>query len=171
REPVELQSETLLCCELPTGFQPRQFANDAAGATYVTGHTFKPGDNEEDIPAYDILTIKFDRDGQGIWTNRYDGAAQEDDSSALALDGWGNLYVVGTTTLSSTGPSGMVLLKYAQDGKPLWTNCHYGRFYGLNNARALVVDPAGDVTIAGLVPAGLFTGSYETDLVKFDSDG
>ena len=173
REEVRLRSETRLCCELPRNFQPRQFANDASGATYVTGYTYTPPDDEQYF-TWDILTFKFDSAGRGVWTNRYNGFNQYDDAAALALDGSGNVLVVGASETYRDGPTAMVTLKYGPNGLPVWTNVYYGRyfpFFGFAGSygRAVAVDRLGNVTVAGA--PSVAGGPDESDIVKYDANG
>jgi hypothetical protein len=60
----------------------------------------------------DYVTIKYNNSGQQQWIARYDGGANSNDrASAIAVDGSRNIYVTGTSgvstdyaTLSTTVP-------------------------------------------------------------------
>jgi hypothetical protein len=82
-------------------------AIDRANKVYVTG--FSPGTNSGD----DIVTIKYDNNGNQIWVQRYNGPGNGDDeASAIAVDALGNVYVTGYDTTAAGGTE-MVLIKYA----------------------------------------------------------
>jgi hypothetical protein len=66
-------------------------AVDNAGNLYLTGYAADPINNSADF-----VTVKYSRQGQAVWTNRFDGGAGLDDFPyALAADDAGNLYVAG----------------------------------------------------------------------------
>jgi hypothetical protein len=75
---------------------------DAAGNVYVTGSS--PG--IVDINGFyhsDIVTIKYDTDGNEMWLARYNGPDNYDDgAAALAVDAAGNVNVTGYSVGWST---------------------------------------------------------------------
>ena len=74
---------------------------------YVTGYS--PGTNSGN----DIVTIKYDNNGNQIWLQRYNGPGNGDDeANAIAVDASGNVYVTGYETLAGGGTE-MVTIKYA----------------------------------------------------------
>jgi len=83
-------------------------AVDSAGNLYLLGNAPAPG---SDYPDYVIL--KYSGDGQPLWTNRFNGAANRDDFAvALGVDGAGNVYVTGTSE-SQAGQRDFATAKYA----------------------------------------------------------
>ena len=82
-------------------------AVDLANNVYVTGYS--PGTNSGN----DIVTIKYDSNGNQIWLQRYNGPGNGDDEgNAIAVDANGNVYVAGYETTAAGGTE-MVLIKYA----------------------------------------------------------
>jgi hypothetical protein len=82
-------------------------ALDAADNSYVTGYS--PGSNS----ANDIVTIKYDPNGNQIWLQRYNGPGNGNDAgNAIAVDNNGNVYVAGYDTTTAGGTE-MVLIKYS----------------------------------------------------------
>ncbi|MGA2555822.1 MAG: SBBP repeat-containing protein [Verrucomicrobiota bacterium] len=80
---------------------------DSANNVYVTGYS--PGTNSGN----DIVTIKYDNNGNQIWLQRYNGPGNGDDEgNAIAVDANGNVYVTGYETTSAGGTE-MVVIKYA----------------------------------------------------------
>ncbi len=69
-------------------------AVDEAYNVYVVGVSTHPGGSPG---SFDFLTLKYDATGQGIWRQRYDDpAGQEDTPVAIALDDSANVFVAGT---------------------------------------------------------------------------
>jgi hypothetical protein len=82
-------------------------AVDQADAVYVTGYS--PGTNSGN----DIVTIKYDSNGNQIWLQCYNGPGNGDDEgNAIAVDANGNVYVAGYETTAAGGTE-FVVIKYA----------------------------------------------------------
>jgi hypothetical protein len=96
-------------------FPQPPFGSSAAGAitvdfannSFVTGHS--PGTNSGN----DIVTIKYDNNGNQIWVQRYNGPGNGDDAgNAIAVDNNGNVYVTGYETTAAGGTE-IVTIKYS----------------------------------------------------------
>jgi hypothetical protein len=82
-------------------------AVDSANNCYVTGYS--PGANSGN----DIVTIKYNSNGNQIWLQRYNGPGNGNDAgNAIAVDNNGNVYVAGYDTTTAGGTE-MVLIKYS----------------------------------------------------------
>ena len=91
---------------------PFDVATDDSGNVYVTG-TSVYGSTD-----YDVITIKFDADGNQMWQERYTSAGNHSDAGrALALDNWGNICVSGTRGSGTSGDD-YVTIKYGTAGPP-----------------------------------------------------
>jgi hypothetical protein len=86
-------------------------AVDADGFVYVTG-TFWNGVD------FDWLTIKYDADGDTVWTRTYDSGLGDDETQAVAVDNFGNVYVVGSTQDNTIRDWRYIM--YGSDGTLLW---------------------------------------------------
>jgi hypothetical protein len=141
------------------GDYPAAIVLDNAAGVLVVGRSYNGND-------YDFITLKLDAgSGLGIWTNYFGGSAQgADDAGGVAVDSAANVYVSGT---SWSGTSyNYVLVKYAANGAPLWTN----RLAGLSNngqnpRHPLAVDGLGGVYLTGYGPQGIQT-AFMT--IRFD---
>ena len=124
-------------------------AVDADGNAFVTGLSWgrHGGDYNQDY-----ATIKYSGAGIALWTNRYNGPGNHNDTSrALAVDASGNAYVTG----GSAGD--YATLKYSSAGVPLWTNR-----YSSGAALALAVDACGNVYVTGCSPGSGYGGDFVT---------
>jgi hypothetical protein len=80
---------------------------DSANNVYVTGYS--PGTNGSN----DIVTIKYNSNGNQVWLQRYNGPGNGNDAgNAIAVDNSGNVYVTGYDTLPGGGTE-IVTIKYS----------------------------------------------------------
>ena len=69
----------------------------------------------------DYLTVKLSRDGDTIWTRRFD-LYQDDGTTGVVCDQIGNIYVCGWS--DANGIHRPVLIKYSPTGARLWTRVY-----------------------------------------------
>jgi hypothetical protein len=82
-------------------------AVDSANNCYVTGYS--PGTNSVN----NIVTIKYDQNGNQVWLQCYNGPGNGNDAgNAIAVDNNGNVYVTGYDTTAAGGIE-MVTIKYS----------------------------------------------------------
>ncbi|MBK7377584.1 MAG: SBBP repeat-containing protein [Ignavibacteriales bacterium] len=83
---------------------------DENSNVYVTGSSVE-GLSTNDA---DFFTIKYNSDGDSLWTARYNGPGNDGDVGIdIALDNFGNIYVIGTSIGIGTA-SDYTLIKYKQ---------------------------------------------------------
>ncbi len=132
---------------------PVALAMDGNGNVFVTGAS------RAVVGYYDYATIKYSSAGVPLWTNRFNGSGNDEDrATAVAVDGSGNVFVAGYSWENSGGIV-FVVIKYSNDGVPLWTNrCDDG--FGNSGNSAIALDGNGNVFL---------TGGYLT--VKYSNNG
>lgn len=146
---------------------PTAIAIDTSGNIFVTGYSFRG-------PAllnYEIVTIKYNPDGDTLWTRHYNSPGTLDDRAfALAVDTAGNAYVGGYLNRISLGNvygSDYITIKYSPDGTLLWDS----KLDFLDaSVIDLVVDRNENVYVTGI---GLDSSATSHDYitVKYNSDG
>jgi uncharacterized delta-60 repeat protein len=122
-------------------------AVDGSGNVFVTGAS----DGHEFHTNYAYATIKYSSAGVPLWTNRYDGPANDSWAAALALDGNGNVFVTGGSWGTGSGQD-YATIKYSNAGMPLWTNRYNGPGfveYAQDFATSIAVDNSGNVIVTG----------------------
>jgi len=120
---------------------------------------------------------KYDPLGNELWTRRFGVAGAGTYGYGTAVDGFGNILVVGHTTGnlvpgSHAGSSDAFVRKYDASGNVLWTRQFGTSSYDLG--RRVAVDGSGDVLVVGategaLIPPGY--GGADAFVRRYDKNG
>jgi hypothetical protein len=133
-------------------------AVDRQGNAYLTGSSFDSGVD------WDFVTVKYDANGNQVWIRRYNRLGNSNDyARAIAVDGYGNVYVTGASTGSGTGYD-YATVKYDANGNQVWIRRYNGLDNRDDNAHAIAVDSHGNVYVVGAADGGC-------TMVKYDSHG
>jgi Beta-propeller repeat len=149
-----------------SGFSPEfdsPFAiavDPSSGDVIVTGASW--GSNQ--LP--DMATIKYNGDGDTVWTRRYNGPGDSwDDGRALAIDLLGNVYVSGWT-YSDEQFFNYITIKYTPSGAEEWVAQYNG---GDDRAIDIALDASGNLYVTGTSGGPGTADDYAT--VKYNSLG
>ncbi|MEO0083725.1 MAG: SBBP repeat-containing protein, partial [candidate division WOR-3 bacterium] len=116
---------------------------DSYGNVYVTGVSYKS------TSGYDYLTIKYNANGETLWTRRYNGPANYSDGAfAIAVDSFGNVYVTGRSIGIGTNRD-WATIKYNSQGDELWVQRYNGTADRDDFPRALAIDNLGNIYVTG----------------------
>lgn len=116
---------------------------DADGNVYVTGTS------EGATTSRDIVTVKYLPSGDTAWVRRYDGpAVGPDAANAIARGPDNSIYVTGCC-LDPVNDLDFATLKYDAAGNRQWIATYDGAAHSYDEARALVVDAAGNAYVTG----------------------
>jgi hypothetical protein len=146
-------------------------SNDATGAlavdrsnnVIVTGYSAGSGSGD------DYATIKYSSAGIALWTNRYNGPGNENDSPyAVAVDRSNNVVVTGVSIGSGSGYD-YATIKYSSEGEPLWTNRYNGPGNGYDYAFAVDVDGGNNVIVTGVATNS--AGNWDYATIKYSTEG
>jgi hypothetical protein len=138
-------------------------AVDRQGNAYLTGSSFDSGVD------WDFVTVKYDANGNQVWIRRYNRLGNSNDyARAIAVDGYGNVYVTGASTGSGTGYD-YATVKYDANGNQVWIRRYNGPGNSDDFPRAIAVDGHGNVYVTG-ASTGSGTG-YDYATVKYDANG
>ena len=120
----------------------KAIALDANGNVYVAGSS----DNTSGTS--DFLTLKYNTAGSLLWSQRYNGLANGQDSvRAIRVDALGNVYITGKSQGSGTNIN-IVTVKYDSTGVQKWASVYNG-IAGSNGGYNLEVDVFGNVYVVG----------------------
>ncbi len=171
-------------------------STDASGNVYMTGVfssptiTFGTYTLTNASPGYsDIFLVKYDSSGNVIWAKRF-GGTNDDYGKSVAIDVYGNIYLVGAfystsitfgtypITKSGTGYN-LFLTKYDSAGVVLWAKGAGGVTSNIYPDK-IATDPSGNICATGFFSnASMTIGTYtltnagydDIFLAKFDSSG
>jgi hypothetical protein len=125
---------------------------------------------------YDYVTIKYSNAGVPLWTNRYNGPGNSDDTlTGMAVDSKGNVFVTGSSAASSAPPFNnpvnldYATIAYSSAGVPLWTNRYNGSGNNNDFARAIAVDTNGNAFVTGSVSN--VDGTYDYVTIEYSLSG
>jgi uncharacterized delta-60 repeat protein len=140
--------------------RPYAIATDAAGNIYVTGYMFRSAS-----AIHDFATVKFSPNGAKRWVKYYGRASGSLDAGhALAVDGEGNVYVVGETELS-LGKRDFTTIKYSKRGDRRWVKHYDGPAKADDKPLSIGVDAANNVYVTGYTSRK--SGSTDITTVKY----
>ena len=148
-----------------TADSPSDIAVDGNGNVYITGSS---GLNNQS----DILTLKYNSNGDLLWTKLYDGEKHAQDVGwALALDASGNIYVTGSTNSDYfIYTSDAITIKYNNDGVQQWVATYAGANADSPDAGfAIQVPGDGFVYITGTIAENDAYGDCLT--IKYNTAG
>ncbi len=171
-------------------------ATDAAGNVYIAGTTssdstiaFNGFQNNMNSFENEAFLAKFDPAGNRLWATYY-GGTQRDWGTGVAVDSWGNVYLVGFTQSSGLafngyqptyqGVSDAFLVKFNSLGLRLWATYFGGP--SSETATGVTTDNLGNVIISGFTQStsgisvngsqSVYGGGWSDLFVaKYDSTG
>lgn len=139
--------------------------NDYAYSVAVdeTGCVFVTGASDGVETARDIVTIRYDQNGNPLWVRRYDANSVDDIGRSIALDSSGNCYVTGYSRRTNFD---FATMSYTPNGGLRWLAFYNDIGNGNDYAMVTTVDRTGNVLVAGYGYGGSQTGS-DAVVVKY----
>ncbi len=144
-----------------------EFANaialDNSGNIYVTGQI---SNNNK----WDVITLKFNSNGQLQWARQYASAFNSATASCLTIDPSGNVVVSGKIDVAS-GNTDYLTIKYNGSGTMLWARTYDGPSGNndLDEVSAIACDASGNVVVTG--KAGWTNAGYDVVNIKYTPSG
>lgn len=130
---------------------------------YIVGNTVVSGQNAN------ILTSKYDDDGNLLWSKQYNYNNERDYGAAIAVDGSGNVYVTGASFDPASSSFDYVTIMYDDAGIQQWTNRYDGNGNDLDIPVAIKVDGYGNIFVTGMSAGTNLDMDYAT--ISYDPGG
>jgi len=122
-------------------------ALDVTGNIYVIGTCNGINDRS------DYVTAKYYPDGTEHWIKSFNGSGNSTDiGRSIALDGSGNVYVTGYTSVNDGSRNGGInygTIKYDNNGEQQWVDIYEGLDKAGGHAFGVATDGAGNVYVTG----------------------
>ncbi|TFG12284.1 MAG: hypothetical protein EU535_06400 [Promethearchaeota archaeon] len=112
----------------------------------------------------DILLLKYDNSGVLKWNKTWNKGTQKDDGIAIVLDSSQNIYITGSTSISTS--IDMVLLKYDNAGEYVW-NRTWGTLGG-DTTTDITIDGKNNIFLSAIVN-GMYLGNFT--LIYYNING
>ncbi len=142
---------------------PYDIAVDNAGNVYVGGFGYL------DSTYMDYLTIKYNSDGDTLWTRYYDGGLLfYDRIHAIAVDDSGNVFVTGLS-IESGNQYDIATIKYNSDGVEQWVARYDGPGNDDDEGNDIAIDDSGYIYVCGYTRSAASYTDYIT--IKYDRYG
>jgi hypothetical protein len=138
-------------------------AVDAVGNAYITGYAYVGNGQGDD---YDYVLVKYDPNGNLLWSKYYSGNGGEDIPRSLKIDAAGNAYVTG---YSWGNYANYATVKYDRDGNQMWAKRYSGGFGEL--ATEVEVDANGSVYVTGYSGHSVAGDAEDFLTVKYSPTG
>ena len=173
---TKLDSSGNLLWTQQIGSSSHEYSNavalDSFDNVFIAGHT-KGSYGEPNAYDQDAFLIKLDSSGNTLWSRQLESSSYEYCYS-VAVDGYGNAFIAGSTTGDLGGPnagrSDAYVAKFDGFGNVLWT-LQFGTTRS-DDARSVAVDDSGNVYIAGDTFGsfgGPNAGSFDMFLLKLSA--
>ncbi len=144
---------------------------DGAGNIYVTGRS----DNNpvDSVDNNDIVTMKFDTNGNLLWLQRFNGSGNlRDEPSKILVDGVGDVLVCGRT--ENVHDDDFMVIKYnGSTGAPVWVapSTYGGPFANDDRPLDMTIDSNNNIFLCGYSQTGSGVSTEDPVVVKYDPAG
>lgn len=144
---------------------------DVIGNIYLSGRS--DSDPMDSIENNDIVTMKYDSNGNLIWSQRFNGTGNlRDEPSKILINGNGEILVCGRT--ENVHDDDFVVLKYdAASGNPIWAApvIYGGPFANDDRAIDITVDASNNIFVCGYSQTGSGNSTEDPVVLKYDDAG
>ncbi len=151
-----------------TGLAP---SDDDVSAMVVddSGNVYITGISDGGLSLSDYLTIKYNENGDTLWTRRFNGSSNLSDSPvAIAVDHSGAVYVTGTSYIADTQCE-ILTIKYKGNGDLIWIQSYREPGSQRDRAVALNIDSMNNIVVAGYFLSTETGDDYIT--IKYNEQG
>ena len=116
----------------------------------------------------DICLIKYNTNGDTLWTRVYNGNNNSEDKAyAITVDDLDNIYIGGYT--GTENGANIIIMKYSSAGVLLWITTYNGSANGDDKAYAIKIDNSHNLYVCGFTTGVNSGADYIT--LKYTTDG
>lgn len=158
--------------QFPVRYNGPSNLNESQGGAFIDpdGNIIVICTSAETGQGDDVVTLKYDRNANLMWSARFNGTHNKNDEPrGAALDPQGNIYITATTTVSKTRTD-FVTFKYNNNGVLQWSTTLSGVAHGMDEPSGIAVNAAGDVVVVGDTDGGSTSGT-DVLTVMYDTNG
>jgi len=141
-------------------FYPRMILDESENICLIGMQT------TEDQDDYDFAIMKYDQEGEMLWSQSFNGAYQNswDSPKDLIIDEDGNIFILGNIQ-NEYSYTDMTILKYSSDGDLIWQEIYSSEYWATNNyAAAITLDIYENIYITGMI-------EYCFNTIKYTPEG
>lgn len=143
--------------------EPADIAADGSGNVYVAGRS-KNANND-----YDMFVIKYNSNGDTIWTENYDnGLFADEEVTDIAINAAGDVYLTGVADndASLLTNNDFVTIKISAAGAFQWASFFNGSGSADDKAYSITLDNSGNAFVTGKTWNGT---DYDIQIAKYDA--
>ncbi|MCX6160777.1 MAG: T9SS type A sorting domain-containing protein [Ignavibacteriae bacterium] len=133
---------------------PVSIALDSTGGIYIAGYT------KGITTSYDFLLIKYNQQGDTLWSRRYNGTANGDDRAIKVAVDRNNSAVLAGNAVETGESINIVLIKYDINGNQLWQKKYDGSGHTDDKVNDFTFDKNNYIYAAALTNSNLGSGRY-----------
>lgn len=146
--------------------EARAIALDASGNVYVAGVVHVSGAN------YDAVLLKYNNSGVFQWAQTYNAQGYYDQARGLAIDGNGDIYIVGSVMMNSAGTDiNYLIAKYNPSGVLQWSDQYTSSGTNTDEAYAVAIDASNNAYITGVSQGAGLSNNLDYYTIKYNSAG
>ncbi|HEY5125488.1 MAG TPA: SBBP repeat-containing protein [Ignavibacteria bacterium] len=142
---------------------PTAIALDSSGGIYVAGYT------KGIATSYDFLLIKYNSQGDTLWSRRYNGTANGDDRAVkVEVDRNNSVILAGNANESGQGIN-IILIKYDLNGNQIWLKKYDGTNHTDDKINDFTFDKNNFIYVAAQNNSNNVNGGFH--IIKFTTLG
>ncbi|MFK7948367.1 MAG: S8 family serine peptidase [Saprospiraceae bacterium] len=140
---------------------------EAIGVDYL-GNVYVSGYSEKLNGGSDLVTIKYDANGQDVWIQRYtaEDETKEVQSANMVVSSLGDLYIIGT--VEGANGKDFVAVEYNTNGKLNLEKKYDNTTSGDDEAKSIILDDDGNLYVSGTSELGTTTKYTTVKYGKFE---
>ncbi|HRE40810.1 MAG TPA: SBBP repeat-containing protein [Ignavibacteria bacterium] len=132
------------------------------------GDVFITGTSESYDSEMDFATIKYNSDGVQQWVRRYSGSSNSwDYATELVIDSDDNIYVTGSSSVSSNSNYNYATIKYNSEGVEQWVKTYNGSGNRNDWPNSIAIDRFNNIYVTGYSDSTILSETSAFATIKY----